>query len=489
MKSEFAHINRVTDKVTIIDKPCGFGKSSTLIKEIKDNPDKPYLIIVPLLSEIKRFTDAIPHLTEPDLSDSDSKFDHLQTLLIDGESIITTHALFNRVRELDHLLHQYHIIIDEMPSVICGAEIKHCGKATVDVLLKEEYIKLGKANKVTITNKGLQLLLRNRDDKNKDTVSVALNYVMTNETYLDSGSIFITLAPEELFTSSKSTKILTFLFEGSYLQGYLDYKEIEYIHEVDKAERKIFKKQMNKHLTIIKPFKELSCSYSKLNKLRPSKMKPILQEHLGISDDKSIVVTTKEYESIILESNTIADGDADYSELIKDADINIWLPNVTRGTNDYIAYSSMIYLYKQSLNPVLKRHLGMTDKMNLQYRVSEMIQVIYRGCIRKSYDDVTCDTEKDMKFITPDSDSYEALLMYLGRKQELEEWRSRNDNTDDWTKLSAQQRKDIQRALVKFNDKVKVGGTLTPKQKGKAVKWINFVGGIDNLEQYLKANS
>ena len=215
-------------------------------------------------------------------------------------------------------------------------------------------------------------------------------------------------------------------------------------------------------------------------------MKPILQEHLGIDDNKSIVVTTKEYESIILESNGDSDNSANYSELIQDADINIWLPNVTRGTNDYIAYSSMIYLYKQSLHPVLKRHLGMTDKMNLQYRVSEMIQVIYRGCIRKSYDDITCDTEKDMKFITPDSDSYEALLKYLGRKKELEEWRSRNDNTDDWSKLSAQQRKSIKLSLVKLNDKISSGGTPTKAQIDKALKWLHCTNGLDSLTAYIK---
>ena len=49
-------------KVTIVDRPCGTGKTSRLLKSFEQ--DKKYIVVVPLLSEVKRFIDSANVLFE-----------------------------------------------------------------------------------------------------------------------------------------------------------------------------------------------------------------------------------------------------------------------------------------------------------------------------------------------------------------------------------------------------------------------------------------
>ena len=62
-----------------------------------------------------------------------------------------------------------------------------------------------------------------------------------------------------------------------------------------------------------------------------------------------------------------------------------WLPNTTRGTNDYAHASHLIYLYDQYVNPAYLQFLGIAGDRAAQdrYALSEFIQVIYRTRIRR----------------------------------------------------------------------------------------------------------
>ena len=41
-------------KVTLVDHPCGFGKTNSLLSVIKDRPDLMFLIVVNTLDEVDR---------------------------------------------------------------------------------------------------------------------------------------------------------------------------------------------------------------------------------------------------------------------------------------------------------------------------------------------------------------------------------------------------------------------------------------------------
>ena len=64
-------------------------------------------------------------------------------------------------------------------------------------------------------------------------------------------------------------------------------------------------------------------------------------------------------------------------------DIN-WVPNTTRGTNNYAHCSHAIYLYEQNANPILLRWLGADTKVFKDlYALSEMVQWIWRTRVRR----------------------------------------------------------------------------------------------------------
>ena len=60
-----------------------------------------------------------------------------------------------------------------------------------------------------------------------------------------------------------------------------------------------------------------------------------------------------------------------------------WIPNTTRGTNNYSHCSHAIYLYDQNVNPILLNWLNANDKQfKKEYALTEMIQWIWRTRIR-----------------------------------------------------------------------------------------------------------
>ena len=66
---------------------------------------------------------------------------------------------------------------------------------------------------------------------------------------------------------------------------------------------------------------------------------------------------------------------------LKDAN---WIANTTRGTNDFIHCSHLIYLYDQNINPLIARWLGDSSKaFNDAYALTELIQWGLRFRVRK----------------------------------------------------------------------------------------------------------
>ena len=64
-------------------------------------------------------------------------------------------------------------------------------------------------------------------------------------------------------------------------------------------------------------------------------------------------------------------------------DVN-WISNTTRGTNDYIHCSHLVYLYDQNINPVVARWLGDSSRaFNDAYALTELIQWVWRSRVRK----------------------------------------------------------------------------------------------------------
>lgn len=119
--------------IKVIDAIMGKGKTTFLIDRVRqintedqrrrwetsgEHVSTKFLVVVPLLSEVDRFTEALPGLNFRDPQPVEGrKLHHLKTLVDNGENIVTTHALF---RMLDRGLYaklkadNYVLIIDEV---------------------------------------------------------------------------------------------------------------------------------------------------------------------------------------------------------------------------------------------------------------------------------------------------------------------------------------------------------------------------------------
>ena len=79
--------------IKIIDYPCGSGKTTRMIENF--NEDQKYLVILPLLSEIKRVIKASKEIkfVQPDKNDNEqgTKTSSLESQLLLGSNIATTH--------------------------------------------------------------------------------------------------------------------------------------------------------------------------------------------------------------------------------------------------------------------------------------------------------------------------------------------------------------------------------------------------------------
>ena len=66
---------------------------------------------------------------------------------------------------------------------------------------------------------------------------------------------------------------------------------------------------------------------------------------------------------------------------LKDAN---WIANTTRGTNDFIHCSHLVYLYDQNINPVVARWLGDSSRaFKDAYALTELIQWVWRSRVRR----------------------------------------------------------------------------------------------------------
>ena len=111
--------------ITVIDRPCGFGKTTDLIAFLKDlknrNIQEKILLVVPELGEVERYIKALgtDYFKTPIVENiwvkegfADNKTDVLMDLISRGDNAVITHALYERIKRYEHFLPDYCVIID-----------------------------------------------------------------------------------------------------------------------------------------------------------------------------------------------------------------------------------------------------------------------------------------------------------------------------------------------------------------------------------------
>lgn len=215
-----------------IDAPCGTGKTSYLLKNFEE--DKQYLVIVPVLTEVKRFIkDANVEFSQPSEKETGRKSSHLVELLQDKKNVVITHKLLSDIAYAgkSDLLNDYHVIIDEVLDVVTKETF--CSEGSYkQVYLGGQFVTEDADGKVTPTDKWHEVY-----EDIADTLSVAHYRMACAGTLFHVGKgEFLKAMPLRLLQEARSVSIYTYMAEGSMMLAYvkklgISYKVEEYPHD------------------------------------------------------------------------------------------------------------------------------------------------------------------------------------------------------------------------------------------------------------------
>ena len=379
-------------EITIHDYPCGSGKTTAMIASFQE--DRKYLVILPLLSEVDRVVETATKVrfSQPSQNDNEAgtKEASLEEMLLTGQNIATTHSLHQRLVSMARrgLLDDYDIIIDEVPEVVRSVTSK--SETSID----EFYIKAGyitvdqPSGLVRPTQKWWSM----RDDVDDTLCNQILSFANTGCLYLLDGQLFIWAMPRELLVAGRTTTIMTYKSEGSLLSSYLCKVKVPAKVANDNFKEESFRQAARELIDVqdIPAISKLKLSYSgqeaglykaAYRKAMVNGLKNLRGRQLKDVPARNILITCAKAGWYKNGNKKVAGPFASGSKLFHGAN---WIPNTTRGTNDYIHCSHLIYLYDQHVNPVVARWLeDSTAAFDDAYALTELIQWVWRSRVRR----------------------------------------------------------------------------------------------------------
>lgn len=221
----------MTERVEVLDSIMGSGKTTAIMKWMKKNFTERYIYISPLLSEIEeRLQEELPELEFVTPSDEGRrKSDDLLQLLKDGKNIGTTHALFKMMtREHMKYVHEwgYIVIVDEELEMIMP----------YTDYTRHDYMWLHEHGFIEVTDQH-QLVWGDIDmpeETRYHSLRAMCDMGMLFAAKRDWTMVTVQL-PTELITCAKRVIVLTYLFDGSIFDKFLQMKNIPTVvfNEVD----------------------------------------------------------------------------------------------------------------------------------------------------------------------------------------------------------------------------------------------------------------
>lgn len=396
-----------TTRVTLMDRPCGSGKTSSLIESFSN--DQQVLVVTPLLSEVERIiecskVDFYQPLSKDDAGGAhENKQEHLKELLEEGRNIATTHKLYTEIALLakEGLLSEYDVYIDEVLSVANTVthEVKRPRKGQVNTTAwSQVYIDKGFC---TVDPETKAVIPTEDWDVDPEGLSGTLSYALYR--MAKDGSLFalgdkalVWELPPVLMSAPRSLTVLTYLAEGSLMAAYLRKKGVQYHHDTDPALDQSFRKKAKRLITVkdIPALKHVNLSYSAQTKeRRVSAADKKVSQTLRSLRERAFPSVPKDHIMITCAKARWYKGGKGPKDTHKPVSGSFsnksnlvgthWVPNTTRGTNDFSHCSTLIYLWCQSMNPVIAEFLEVNDKHHRElHAVSELIQWVYRSRVR-----------------------------------------------------------------------------------------------------------
>ena len=218
------------EKITVIDAPCGGGKTSWAIQMMQEDTETSFIYCTPFLEEIKRIRKACGkyRFYEP-RNFGTSKIEDFNELLAQGKDIAVTHSTFlNATATTAELIRQgeYTMIIDEALDIIedfnkvasVESAVEQSLKSKdIEVMIRDGLISIGENGLVIWTGKDYQ------GTKYSEVERLAkLNRLFY------ANNAMLCMFPPEIFQAFQKVYVMTYLLEGTFIKYYFDLFGISY---------------------------------------------------------------------------------------------------------------------------------------------------------------------------------------------------------------------------------------------------------------------
>jgi hypothetical protein len=379
-------------KVTIIDSIMGSGKTSWAKEYMnKHYKSKRFLYVSPYLDEIhNNILIDCPFLVEPNSKHGKgSKLKHFKELLVNGESIVTTHALFRLFdSEVIDLLNDagYILILDEVANVI--EKLEKVTKQDIEILLN--------AKKIEVKDRKVIWLDETYNGVFDSHYANIKYHAQQGNIYLHRDIMLFWTFPAKVFDLFEETYILTYLFEGQIQRYYYDLFKIDYTY---KSVEKIGKGYC---LVAYNPLSENRYHFKKIINFYEGKMNYNYVLDGKVKGNELSATWLKNASDEVIErlkKNLYA-----YFRSCGKSGDNLWttkksfkyklqgkgytkgfIPWTARATNDYQETHNLAFVYNLYMKPFEKQFFedaGVSVNQDL-LAVSDLLQWIWRSAIRK----------------------------------------------------------------------------------------------------------
>jgi hypothetical protein len=398
--------------VIVVDGICGIGKTTGIFEHInrsiiKTNPSNKVMYVGPYLDELTRvqqyFAEKFhkPKATfkSDGFNSSVTKLNGLKKLLSQNKHIAITHKLFESIDEecIDLIKSQnYNLVMDEEPNVVQTLKDRYTYKlkngiekdlsdGDISELIRLKALTL---NGSTVVDNGLNLERYSDllvDVKNK---KIKLYTKKRKEGVED---IYVWSQNPEVFKSFNTVHVLTYLFSGSFLQGYFNINKIPYF--IDNLTSQHFYENPNNHpfhqliklaptvdenlfpglesvplsSTWFKRYRAHLKSDPNLNNILKTKISSFLRQQ-GVHKEVKMWTTLKKHRKFLTDNG------------YKEAFVRF----NARATNEYRNRSQLVYAVNTYPNPILINYFSINKSSVSQdsYATSALIQWVFRSQLR-----------------------------------------------------------------------------------------------------------
>ena len=380
-------------KITVIDAPPGYGKTSWSINFMNESKFERFIYISPFLDEVKRVVkscDKREFRTPDERLGKGSKRSHFYDLLDSGVNICSTHALFRGVsKEIIDVIKdmEYILILDEVCDVVENLNIS---KHDIEILINEKIISINEENKVQWIN-----------DEYYGRFTYLKNPILNGDVYLYNNTMILWTFPINIFKAFKEVYVMTYMFKGQIQAYYYDMNNVEYEYKSVEFSHTEGFGNLKRDIYELTDYKEINGKeYKDLINVYEGRLNNIGDDKYSLSKSWYIKADKKELMKQ-LKNNTYNY----FKRVIKSkSKFNMWttfedFKNKCKGegyskgfvacnaraTNEYKNRTTCAYLCDRYYNPVIKQFF--VDK-NVTidedtWALSELLQWIFRSAIRE----------------------------------------------------------------------------------------------------------